>query len=134
MLTYDDLVELARLCARNSRMATTRDVADELWRMAREYQAQAAPGTWGRTAGLEFGSIKLKLRLAPKDALRRAGRVPRLSRPARGVCFTSQARNLRNRRGGSTQVNNFPICRWSCAQHFPERRRHHFRCSLCRFP
>jgi hypothetical protein len=42
MLTYDDLVELARLCARNSRMATTRDVADELWRMAREYQAQAA--------------------------------------------------------------------------------------------
>jgi hypothetical protein len=23
-------------------MATTRDVADELWRMAREYQAQAA--------------------------------------------------------------------------------------------
>jgi hypothetical protein len=42
MLTYDDLVELARLCARNSRIATSRDVADELWRMAREYQAQAA--------------------------------------------------------------------------------------------
>ena len=41
MLTYDDLVELARLCARNSRIATSR-VADELWRMAREYQAQAA--------------------------------------------------------------------------------------------
>jgi hypothetical protein len=30
MLTYDDLVELARLCARNSRMATSRDAADEL--------------------------------------------------------------------------------------------------------
>ena len=42
MLIYDDLVELARLCARNSRIATSRDVADELWRMAREYQAQAA--------------------------------------------------------------------------------------------
>jgi hypothetical protein len=42
MLTYDDLVELARLRARNSRIATSRDVADELWRMAREYQAQAA--------------------------------------------------------------------------------------------
>jgi hypothetical protein len=42
MLTYDELVELARLCARNSRIATSRDVADELWRMAKEYQAQAA--------------------------------------------------------------------------------------------
>jgi len=42
MLTYDDLVELARLCARNSRIATSRDVADELWQMAKEYQAQAA--------------------------------------------------------------------------------------------
>jgi hypothetical protein len=42
MLNYDDLVELARLCARNSRIATSRDVADELWRMAKEYQEQAA--------------------------------------------------------------------------------------------
>jgi hypothetical protein len=42
MLNYDDLVELASLCARNSRIATSRDVADELWRMAKEYQAQAA--------------------------------------------------------------------------------------------
>jgi hypothetical protein len=42
MLTYDELVELASLCARNARIATSRDVADELWRMAREYQEQAA--------------------------------------------------------------------------------------------
>ena len=42
MLNYDDLVELARLCARNSRIATSRDVADELWRMAKEYQQMAA--------------------------------------------------------------------------------------------
>jgi hypothetical protein len=42
VLNYDDLVELARLCARNSRIATSRDVADELWRVAKEYQAQAA--------------------------------------------------------------------------------------------
>ena len=42
MLNYDDLVELARLCARNSRIATSRDVADELWRMAKEYQEMAA--------------------------------------------------------------------------------------------
>jgi hypothetical protein len=36
------LVELARMCARNARIMTSRDVADELWRMAKEYQAQAA--------------------------------------------------------------------------------------------
>jgi hypothetical protein len=42
MPIYEDLVELARMCARNARIMTSRDVADELWRMAKEYQAQAA--------------------------------------------------------------------------------------------
>jgi hypothetical protein len=42
MPIYEDLVELARMCARNTRIMTSRDVADELWRMAKEYQAQAA--------------------------------------------------------------------------------------------
>ena len=42
MLIYQDLVELARMCARNARITTNRDVADELWRMAKEYQAKAA--------------------------------------------------------------------------------------------
>jgi len=42
MMTYEDLVELARLCARNARITTNREVADELWRMAKEYQAKAA--------------------------------------------------------------------------------------------
>jgi hypothetical protein len=57
MLNYDDLVELARMCARNARGTTSRDVADALWQMAREYQAQAGklgpspevgdtPGVW----------------------------------------------------------------------------------------
>ena len=57
MLNYDDLVELARLCARNAHSTTSRDVADELSQMAKEYQAQAgklgtspeigdAPGVW----------------------------------------------------------------------------------------
>ena len=31
MLIYEDLVELARMCARNARITTSRDVADELW-------------------------------------------------------------------------------------------------------
>ena len=30
------------MCARNARITTTREVADELWRMAKEYQARAA--------------------------------------------------------------------------------------------
>ena len=37
-----DLVELARLCVRNARITMNSEVADELWRMAKEYQAQAA--------------------------------------------------------------------------------------------
>ena len=39
MLICEDLVELARMCARNARITTSKDVADELWRMAKEYQA-----------------------------------------------------------------------------------------------
>ena len=42
MLTYNELVELASLCARNARIATSKDVADELRRMAEEYRDQAA--------------------------------------------------------------------------------------------
>ena len=41
--TYDDLAELARICARNARKATgSKVVSAELWRMATEYQARAA--------------------------------------------------------------------------------------------
>ena len=42
MMSYDELVELAGLCSRNSRITTSKEVATELWRMAREYQTQAA--------------------------------------------------------------------------------------------
>jgi hypothetical protein len=41
MLTCEDLVELAKLCARNSRISMSRVVARELWQMAKEYQAEA---------------------------------------------------------------------------------------------
>jgi hypothetical protein len=40
MLTHEDLVE--RLSVRYARITTNREAADELWRMAKEYQAQAA--------------------------------------------------------------------------------------------
>jgi hypothetical protein len=42
MMTYNELVELARLCAYNSRITTDREVACVLWQMANEYQAKAA--------------------------------------------------------------------------------------------
>jgi hypothetical protein len=47
MLTYYELVDLARLCAYNSRITTDREVARVLWQMANEYQAKAAKLTAG---------------------------------------------------------------------------------------
>jgi hypothetical protein len=42
MQTYHDLVELARICADNARATRSRGTAEELWTLAREYQAKAA--------------------------------------------------------------------------------------------
>ena len=39
MQTYSDRVELARLCMRNARAACSKNVADDLRRMAKEYLA-----------------------------------------------------------------------------------------------
>ena len=36
-----ELVELANMCARNAQMATSEDVARELWKMGREYRQKA---------------------------------------------------------------------------------------------
>ena len=41
-MTYDELIELARMCLRQSALAQTEDVARELRRMARECQDKAA--------------------------------------------------------------------------------------------
>ena len=40
MRTHRDVAELAVMCARNARLASTREVAVELWRMALEYQLE----------------------------------------------------------------------------------------------
>jgi hypothetical protein len=39
---YDDLVQLARQCAKQARSTENRLVTQELWRMARGYQRRAA--------------------------------------------------------------------------------------------
>jgi hypothetical protein len=42
MQTYDDLIRLTRRCAKNAHLASSPAVARELWKMAQEYQRQAA--------------------------------------------------------------------------------------------
>ena len=54
MRTYENLVELARICARQAWLSNTPDVAGELWCMAKEYQARAAE--YDRTAKLDIGA------------------------------------------------------------------------------
>ena len=43
-----ELVELAGICARNAQIATSEEVARELWKMAREYRQKAADLDHGR--------------------------------------------------------------------------------------
>jgi hypothetical protein len=38
---YQELVELAHVCARNAHSTTSADVAHALWQMAEEYRAKA---------------------------------------------------------------------------------------------
>jgi hypothetical protein len=47
MNTFADLVQLARICMRQARIAQSRDVADVLRQMAAEYQDKAAKLTGG---------------------------------------------------------------------------------------
>ena len=42
MRTHGESLELAEMCARNARIASNKDVARELWKMAQEYQAEVA--------------------------------------------------------------------------------------------
>jgi hypothetical protein len=51
---YNKLVELARLCANQARSTTSKYIAHELWRMAREYQRRASKLDGGKLP--EIGS------------------------------------------------------------------------------
>ena len=42
MHSYSEVLELAIMSARNARLASTKQVAQELWKIAQEYQAEAA--------------------------------------------------------------------------------------------
>jgi hypothetical protein len=49
---YDELAKLAQMCAINARMAKTKEVACELWKMAQEYQRRAADLDSGRLSDI----------------------------------------------------------------------------------
>ena len=51
MRTYSEAAELARMC-RNARTSSEKRVARELWKMAQEYQAEAAKLDDGRLLDL----------------------------------------------------------------------------------
>ena len=55
MRTYSEAFELALMSARNARSASTKQVARELWKMAQEYQAEAA-AKLGNGRVLDLGS------------------------------------------------------------------------------
>jgi hypothetical protein len=40
--TYNEAVKLAEMSARSARYASTKQIARELWKIAQEYQAEAA--------------------------------------------------------------------------------------------
>ena len=42
MHSYSEVLELAIMSARNARLASTKQVAQELWKIAQEYRAEAA--------------------------------------------------------------------------------------------
>jgi hypothetical protein len=52
MRTYSEALELAKMCAKNARLSTDKRVVRELWKMAQEYQAEAAQLDNGRRPDL----------------------------------------------------------------------------------
>ena len=48
-MQYEELAELARICAKNSFLAHSKEASAELWRMASEYAAKAARLDGGKT-------------------------------------------------------------------------------------
>jgi len=53
MEKYEDLVALARICVRNARGTMNKETAEELRRLAREYQERAGTLNGGKLPALE---------------------------------------------------------------------------------
>src|ERR1700733_4267057 len=65
MRTYDHMVELARVCARNAHVAGTPALASDFWKMAQVYQRKAAERVGGKFPdigpGPDYGQILERL-------------------------------------------------------------------------
>jgi hypothetical protein len=59
MRTYEEAAKLARFCANQARIAPVRTPADEMWRLALEYQQQAAHLDSGKIP--DIGEMPAKL-------------------------------------------------------------------------
>ena len=60
MRSYAETVDLARSCALNARLAPSRELSAELWKMAAKYRAEAAELNGGALP--DIGNLPLWLR------------------------------------------------------------------------
>jgi hypothetical protein len=68
-VSYNDLIELARLCLRQASAARTPAVASELRRMAEEYEARAAALMGGQLPDIEERAPSPSTSGAPSNAV-----------------------------------------------------------------
>jgi hypothetical protein len=68
-VSYNDLIELARLCLRQASAARTPALASELRRMAKEYQARAAALTGGQLPDIGERAPFPSISEAPSNAV-----------------------------------------------------------------
>jgi hypothetical protein len=94
MRTYSEACELAMMSARNSHHSTDKQVARELWKMAQEYQTEAAkldrmPDLGNPPQGLKDEACTLAEKLSPGSV--RAPPGPLGSSPPRSKTSISEA-------------------------------------------
>jgi hypothetical protein len=79
MHTYNDLVEVARLCLLEARKCVTKEAAEELRQIAKEYQAKAAELNGGELPNIGEPPLESPVpqpqHLPPFSALERCGEV-----------------------------------------------------------
>jgi hypothetical protein len=66
MRTYQEAATLARFCANQARLATVKTLAEETWRLALEYQQEAAKLDGGNLP--EIGQKPAKLSIEQRRA------------------------------------------------------------------
>jgi hypothetical protein len=68
MRTYEEAASLARFCANQARIATVQTLADEMWRLALEYQQEAAQLDNGNIPAIGEKPARFAMDSAPAKA------------------------------------------------------------------